>query len=159
MNRVSPSRNEAESPSSDRSRRSRYSSEVVLRCPMANVTRLGELEEESSSSATRRARRGPVRVAVRLPVIVEHATETVRAVAIDVGLGGMFVEASSLLAYGVRVDILVELPGAPLKARLPGLVRWSNERGFGVQFLQLGARETHAISALMDSVKKQDITR
>ena len=63
----------------------------------------------------------------------------------------MFIEADPVLVYAVRVDLLVQLPGIQEPSHLPGVVRWGNNSGFGVQFLQLGARETEALAALVAS--------
>ena len=63
----------------------------------------------------------------------------------------MFIAADVVLDYAVPVELLVQLPGIHELARLPGVVRWHNASGFGVQFLQLGARETHALATLVAS--------
>lgn len=69
---------------------------------------------------------------------------------VDVSMGGAFVGASTVPAFGVQIVIIADLPGAP-GARLPSVVRWSKPGGFGVQFGLLGARETHALSTLVRS--------
>jgi hypothetical protein len=61
----------------------------------------------------------------------------------------MFIEAGVKPTFGANVVVVVVLPGAPTAVRLPAIVRWGNERGFGVQFLQLGARDTYAISEIV----------
>jgi hypothetical protein len=43
------------------------------------------------------------------------------------------------------------LPGDTQDVELPGVVRWSNEGGFGVQFGLLGARETHSIARILSA--------
>ena len=98
-----------------------------------------------------KSRRAEPRQPVSLPIVVEHATGVFSAVTVNVGPGGMFIEADPVLAYAVAVEIIVQLPGMPERSRLPGVVRWHNESGFGVQFLQLGARETHALATLVAS--------
>lgn len=67
----------------------------------------------------------------------------------DISLGGMFVEAEELPAFGTTLTIVTHLPGLPAEVRLPAVVRWNGPGGFGVQFGLLGARETHAITRLM----------
>ena len=61
----------------------------------------------------------------------------------------MFVECSETPAFGVKINIVCRLPGLAQESRLPGIVRWAKEDGFGVQFGLLGARETHAIAQLL----------
>jgi hypothetical protein len=65
-------------------------------------------------------------------------------------MGGMFIEGAPL-GYGQFVDIIAELPGLPGPVRLPGVVRWVKDRGVGIQFLQLGAQVTHALSEIVSS--------
>jgi hypothetical protein len=66
----------------------------------------------------------------------------------DIGIGGIFIESNEALPFGTEVVVVGRLPGSHIDLRLPGVVRWAKPDGFGVQFGLLGARETHAISAL-----------
>jgi type IV pilus assembly protein PilZ len=63
----------------------------------------------------------------------------------------MFLECSTLPAFGTQLKIRCRLPGAREDYTLPAVVRWTREGGFGVQFGLLGARETHALTELMRS--------
>ena len=76
---------------------------------------------------------------------------TFQGVAKDVSLGGMFIESEHVPSFGSPIT-LVAVGLAARELRLPGLVRWAEPRGFGVQFGLLGAYDTRAIVAL---VKKQ----
>ena len=67
----------------------------------------------------------------------------------DIGIGGAFIESAELPAFGAEVVVVGRLPGTQTELRLPGVVRWASSDGFGVQFGLLGARETHALSALL----------
>jgi hypothetical protein len=67
----------------------------------------------------------------------------------DISLGGMFIEAEEIPAFGTTVTVVVRLPGIPADSRLPAVVRWNSAGGFGVQFGLMGARDTHAITRLM----------
>lgn len=98
-----------------------------------------------------------LRVPVNLPVVVEHGAARFEAVAANLGLGGVFVLASPGLPYGEHLDVVVELPGLAGLSRLPGVVRWSDQGGFGVQFQQLGARETHAIGVAVAAYRKAEL--
>jgi len=89
------------------------------------------------------------RVPINLPIVIQLGAASFHAIAVNLGMGGVLVGAGPVLSYGERVDVLVELPGLAGPSRLPGVVRWSNQEGFGVQFQELGARETYAISALV----------
>ena len=68
--------------------------------------------------------------------------------ATDISLGGMFIETSTPAPFG-RGDRRPRAPsGATAPLAIPGVVRWARPKGMGVQFGLLGARETHAITAL-----------
>lgn len=71
----------------------------------------------------------------------------------DMSIGGMFVESSEPVAFGSEITLVVKGQAAR-ELRLPGLVRWFEGRGFGVQFGLLGAYATHA---LVDLVKKHSL--
>lgn len=70
----------------------------------------------------------------------------------DISRGGMFLMGSSEIAIGSEITLQFELPKLG-QVSVPGFIRWTTTEGFGVQFGLLGARETHAIGALVrDSV-------
>jgi len=77
--------------------------------------------------------------------------ETLEGRARDISVGGVFIESEAPVAFGSEVTIVVRLPNTKAESRLPGVIRWFNPGGFGVQFGLLGARETHAISELFKS--------
>ena len=66
----------------------------------------------------------------------------------DISLGGMFIQTTSPPPFGA--EILIHVSFGPRKAAfvLPGVVRWTRDDGMGIQFLPLGARETHALMEL-----------
>lgn len=97
--------------------------------------------------------RRALRVPINLPVVLVHAGSRFDVVAANLSLGGVFVEPHLGLSYGDRVEVLIQPPEARELTRLPGIVRWTNADGFGVQFQQLGARETHTLSVLMTSFR------
>jgi type IV pilus assembly protein PilZ len=67
----------------------------------------------------------------------------------DISIGGMFVITSASVPFGADVKVRIRLPRARQEFVLPGVVRWVNPDGLGIQFGLLGARETHAISELL----------
>jgi type IV pilus assembly protein PilZ len=69
----------------------------------------------------------------------------------DLGIGGLFAECAERPAFNTSVLVVIEHAGGPL--RLPGIVRWSNEVGMGLQLGLLGARETHAIAELLNGAR------
>jgi type IV pilus assembly protein PilZ len=68
-------------------------------------------------------------------------------------MGGAYISAPGTFAFGAEIAIIFDLPGVR-SARLPAVVRWSKPGGFGVQFGLLGARETHALSTLIQAAKR-----
>jgi type IV pilus assembly protein PilZ len=76
-------------------------------------------------------------------------------VSIDISVGGMFLGPSPQAEIGAEVTLEFEL-GKLGPVSLPGFIRWTAERGFGVQFGLLGPRETHAIGLL---VRKQGLEK
>ncbi len=92
------------------------------------------------------------RVPFGVPVTCEvSGGETIQGRVKDISVGGMFIESEAPVAFGSQVTIVVRLPNTKAESRLPGVIRWFNPGGFGVQFGLLGARETHAISELFKS--------
>ena len=71
-------------------------------------------------------------------------------VAVDLSLGGAFVECSEPPAFGTELTIVGDFPGAN-GLRIPSVVRWAKPGGFGVQFGLLGAQVTHTLSRLVHS--------
>jgi type IV pilus assembly protein PilZ len=67
----------------------------------------------------------------------------------DISIGGMSVITSTVVAFGTELNVRIRLPNSRQEFLLPGIVRWANPDGFGLQFGLLGARETHAISELL----------
>lgn len=93
-------------------------------------------------------RRHP-RKPVRTPVTVVVADGTrLSGHCRDLSVGGMFVEMPASLPFGtsLRAEMTLPLVGS---AALPAIVRWVTPEGLGLQFGLLGARETHAITALI----------
>jgi hypothetical protein len=90
------------------------------------------------------------RVPIDVSVSCERAgAQPFRAAGKDISVGGMYLVSSEQPAFGTELTIVGRLPGAKKDVRLPAVVRWTKEDGFGVQFGLLGALETHLISELM----------
>jgi hypothetical protein len=90
----------------------------------------------------------------RVPIEVSVSCEPVggapfTAAGKDISVGGMFLVSSVQPSFGTKITIVGRLPGGKKDVRLPAVVRWTKEDGFGVQFGLLGALETHLISELM----------
>lgn len=66
----------------------------------------------------------------------------------DISVGGMFIESEKQLPFGSTVTLVLNGMAAR-ELRVPGIVRWSEKHGFGVQFGLLGAYATHAIVNLV----------
>lgn len=89
------------------------------------------------------------RITIQLDVTCEiSGRASITGVSKDLSVGGMFVRASETLPFNTQITIVTKLPEAGA-VKLPAVVRWSTQEGFGVQFGLLGARETHALSNMM----------
>jgi type IV pilus assembly protein PilZ len=64
----------------------------------------------------------------------------------DISLGGMFIDTGAPLAHNAELTVYLQLPGQSAIFELPAVVRWTSATGMGVQFGNLGARETYAIT-------------
>ena len=65
----------------------------------------------------------------------------------------MFVETELRLEYGSIVGLdLIATRGTEV-VHLDGIVRWFDAHGIGLQFAPMGARETHALSVLIDHAR------
>jgi hypothetical protein len=73
----------------------------------------------------------------------------------DISLGGMFVETATPEPFGAEIVIYVHVPGEPSGYELPGIVRWIGGGGMGVQFGNLGAKETYTITELVAAHEKE----
>jgi hypothetical protein len=93
-------------------------------------------------------KRRSVRVAVEFPVIIVHATTRVHGQTTNLGFGGAFIRTPQRFAYGERVELWLPLLGPATLSCLSSVVRWSDDSGFGVQFLSVGARDANALSEL-----------
>lgn len=89
------------------------------------------------------------RTPIDADITCEIDGESYNALAKDISLGGMFIEAEIVPAFGAKIQIVCRLPGMQSDSSLPAVVRWVKPGGFGVQFGLLGARETHAITELL----------
>ena len=67
----------------------------------------------------------------------------------DISLGGMYIETTTPEPFGADIVVHLHVPGEPSAYALPGIVRWTDASGMGVQFGLLGARETHTITELV----------
>ena len=74
-------------------------------------------------------------------------------VATDVSLGGAFIETDQRPAFGAEIAVVLHVGGKVGSLSCQGTVRWSNARGFGLQFGLLGARETHELVMLVGELK------
>ncbi len=71
----------------------------------------------------------------------------------DIALGGMFIQTTQPAAYGAQIRVRIRLPGLKQESVISAVVRWSKSSGMGVQFAQMGARETHGLTMLIAGQK------
>lgn len=91
------------------------------------------------------------RKSIKLPVFfAQIGGGRVEAECRDISLGGMFIETAEPMPYGAEVMVYLSLPGLHAETAVKAVVRWTKRgAGMGVQFGMMGARETHALIALI----------
>jgi type IV pilus assembly protein PilZ len=96
-----------------------------------------------------REKRQHVRTPINKPCSIEqNGAPVLSAVLRDLSVGGAFVATASALVFGSEITLVFAVDGQAAPLRLPGVVRWAQPDGFGMQFGLLGARETHTITQL-----------
>jgi Tfp pilus assembly protein PilZ len=93
-------------------------------------------------------------VPIDLEVWITRGPDARVALCTSLSLGGMFVETDLRFEYESPVDIDLPILEQAHVLRLNAIVRWFDARGVGVQFLPMGARETHALSALIEAARR-----
>jgi hypothetical protein len=105
------------------------------------------------SSGTRPAVREHQRVVVTLSgCCCVQGRPSLPGLVTDLSLGGAFFEASGQLPLGTALVLELSHCVGPSKTaplRLPATIRWSNDRGFGVQFSQLAADDAKELIRLV----------
>jgi hypothetical protein len=99
----------------------------------------------------RRAHRVPVHLDVDL--IAEGDAHRHQGTAVDISIGGLFIETTTALPLASTLSVRLRLPGIGREVELPAVVRWTARHGVGVQLKMLGARETHAITEIMRAAR------
>jgi hypothetical protein len=97
-------------------------------------------------SELRRYQRAPLDIAVEF--VAKGAERKIAGRSRDVSLGGMFIQTDEPLPFSTELVVHIKLPKERTPFALPAVVRWVGDKGMGVQFGLLGARETHAITEL-----------
>jgi hypothetical protein len=90
--------------------------------------------------------RSPIDVDVEL--IMEGLARAVRATVRDISVGGAFIATRFVPSFGSSLSVRITLPGNTAPTLLRAIVRWTSAAGVGIQFQQMGGRETSAISEL-----------
>ena len=83
---------------------------------------------------------------------VAFSTDTgprIAGVCRDLSLGGMAIETDLPALFGETVVVYIKLAGLPDESKIRGVVRWTKAAMMGIQFGLMGARETHALMALL----------
>jgi len=121
------------------------------------IVRAGGLHTQRQHAKVNVEHRKHHRVSVDLPVEITAKTSDTRVpgLASDLSLGGMFVRTAQPQPFGAQVVVHATLTPKKTPFQLAAVVRWTREDGMGLQFLPLGAHETHAIMELTDQLHEQ----
>ncbi len=96
-----------------------------------------------------------------LPVVYRSAGGFLSEWATNISQGGIFINARKPLPVGTRVDVLVQLPGAPAPCALVGRVTRVVEPaadatqapGMGIEFTGIDREQRERIEAFVESVR------
>jgi Tfp pilus assembly protein PilZ len=105
--------------------------------------------QKLSSQKQRSHPRCACKIAVSL-TLADHAE--LSGTAVNVGLGGMYVECETPPAFGSTVQVRFKLPSLDEDVVVDGTVRWVKADGVGVQFGSLRARDVWALNQLLRTV-------
>ncbi len=94
----------------------------------------------------RKHQRAPIDLPVE--ILTKNSDTRHQGQASDLSLGGMFVRTAQPQPFGSEVVVYAPLAEKKPPFELAAVVRWTSSEGMGLQFLPLGARETHAIMVL-----------
>jgi hypothetical protein len=93
------------------------------------------------------------RCACKIAVSLALGENTERAgTAVNIGLGGMYVECESPPPFGSTVQARFRLPSVDEDMVVDGTVRWVKSDGVGIQFGSLRARDVWALNQLLRTV-------
>src|SRR5262245_2612800 len=106
----------------------------------ARASALGESVVEHKER--RRHARKRVDLAVQYRVA---GGEEASARATDMSMGGRFIERAQA-PFGASVTLVFRVPAPAHEVHASAVVRWTTPSGMGVQFQQLGAQDTYAIT-------------
>ncbi len=106
---------------------------------------------DSRTAPSSGTRRRVARVRTHLGVVLACAdARKVPARAVDLSMGGAFVECPTPPTYGERLTLLVRVDGGDW-VLLPAMVRWVTSRGCGIEFAGLDSEKRRALSLLISS--------
>lgn len=88
----------------------------------------------------------------QLPVKLTTSAGDLDATAVNVGLGGMYIESATLPAFNSEVTVRFRLPNLDEDTVVVGTVRWVRNGGAGVQFGSLRARDVWGLNQLLRTV-------
>jgi hypothetical protein len=95
-------------------------------------------------------KRRHARKEVKVPVsFCVESGQMVEGTCLDLSLGGMAIQTTQPAPFGATVVVHIKLKGLPQDGMLRGVVRWTKDAMMGVQFEMIGARETHALDAML----------
>jgi hypothetical protein len=95
-------------------------------------------------------RRQNQRYLVDLDVDLRIGENTLRARAKNLSLGGVYLELAEKTALGERVHLRFTVAGHAVE--VDALVRWHGDRGAGVQFDSLRARDVYEIGKYLETL-------
>lgn len=115
-----------------------YGTEIALGNGNGNASEARKMLDES--------RRVFARKAVSLPIALVSPDFEVAGWALDLSLGGAFVNAPRVFSAGRRVEASIWLPGVPAPLRIASVVANARSSGTGIRFIRLTEQQEDLIA-------------
>jgi len=84
------------------------------------------------------------------PVTIRGESRQVEGTAINISLGGMLVQCSTVLVFGSTVKLRFRLPAMTSDTEVDAAVRWNKDNAYGLQFGSLRARDVWGLNRLFE---------
>lgn len=94
-----------------------------------------------------REKRSSTRISFVQPVSIQYNDTFWKGATKDISLSGTFIISNIFPKIGSEIYISIKTPELDLH-KMKCWVRWVNKLGFGVQFAEMGAKQTHCINEL-----------
>ena len=111
-----------------------------------------ELPERTIDLDERESPRQPCRLTV------DYANQDATGIEhiLDISTGGVFIETHASMALGQELTLKFSLPDSAETFEVKGKIIWSDPKGIGVKFIEIGQQEVDKIKSYLESKTKDE---